>query len=369
VSGTPERAHALVDLAALRHNAGLLADIAAPGRLMAVVKADGYGHGAVAAARAALDGGASWLGVHTVGEAEELRAAGLDAPVLVMGPLTGGEWARAAAAGADVAAWAPEGLADAVRAGVPGVHLKLDTGMGRLGARPESVEALAAAAAELGAPVRGVMTHFATADETEGENAGFMREQLLRFRAAVRGLRERFPDALAHAANSAAAMREPGARLDMVRCGIALYGCSPFGDDPLARDLRPVMSLVSYIASVKTLRSRDSVGYGRTWRASRGTRIGLVPVGYADGYARALGNRAAVLVAGRRVPVVGNVSMDQITVDLGPESTEGVGERVVLIGADAGERVTAEELARLRGTISYEVTCGVGGRIPRIHTG
>jgi len=252
---------------------------------------------------------------------------------------------------------------------VPGVHLKLDTGMGRLGARPESVEALAAAAAELGAPVRGVMTHFATADETEGENAGFMREQLLRFRAAVRGLRERFPDALAHAANSAAAMREPGARLDMVRCGIALYGCSPFGDDPLARDLRPVMSLVSYIASVKTLRSRDSVGYGRTWRASRGTRIGLVPVGYADGYARALGNRAAVLVAGRRVPVVGNVSMDQITVDLGPESTEGVGERVVLIGADAGERVTAEELARLRGTISYEVTCGVGGRIPRIHTG
>jgi alanine racemase len=154
----------------------------------------------------------------------------------------------------------------------------------------------------------------------------------------------------------------------MVRCGIALYGCSPFGDDPVARGLRPAMTVVSHLAMVKEVRSRESVGYGRTWRAARGTRIGLVPVGYADGYTRAFGNRADALVGGRRVPVVGTISMDQLTVDLGPESTEEVGEEVVLLGAAGGERVTAEELAALRGSISYEVTCGMGPRLPRVHT-
>ena len=143
-----------------------------------------------------------------------------------------------------------------------------------------------------------------------------------------------------HAANSAATLREPGAAFDMVRCGIALYGCSPFGGDPADHDLRPAMAWISYLASVKTLRSRESVGYGRVWRAARGTRIGLVPVGYADGYARALSGRAEVLVGGRRVPVVGTISMDQLTVDLGPEGAEGVGEEVVLIGAQGDERVT-----------------------------
>lgn len=369
MTATPERAHARIDLEALRHNARLLAGAAGTARLMAVVKADGYGHGAVASARAALEGGAAWLGVHTVGEAEELRAGGIDAPVLVLGPITGGEWARAAAAGAEVAAWAEPGLRAAVAAGVPGIHLKVDTGMGRLGAAPGDLPGLAGAASSLGAPVTGVMTHFATADETDGPNAGFMREQLIRFRAAARQVKERFPEALVHAANTAATLREPDTRLDMVRCGIALYGCSPFGDDPVARGLRPVMTWVSVIASVKTVHSRDSVGYGRTWRAARGTRIGLVPVGYADGYARSLGNRADVVVSGRRVPVVGTVSMDQLTVDLGPESTEDVGAPVVLLGADGGERITAEELASLRGTISYEVVCGVGRRIPRVAVG
>lgn len=369
MTATPERAHARIDVGAVRDNARLLADTAGRARLMAVVKADGYGHGAVTSARAALEGGAAWLGVHTAGEAEELRAGGITAPVLVLGPITGDEWRRAAAAGAEVAAWAEAGLRSAVAAGVPGIHIKVDTGMGRLGVHPSEAPALAGLAASLGAPVTGVMTHFATADETEGPNAGFMREQLIRFRSSARHVTERFPGALVHAANSAAALREPDARLDMVRCGIALYGCSPFGDDPLARGLRPAMTWVSVIGSVKTVHSRDSVGYGRTWRAARGTRIGLVPVGYADGYARCLGNRAEVLVGGRRVPVVGTVSMDQLTVDLGPESTEEVGAPVVLLGADGGERVTAEELAGLRGTISYEVVCGVARRIPRVPVG
>lgn len=371
-----ERAIVRIDLAAIRHNAGVLARAAGGARLMAVVKADGYGHGGIPAACAALEGGATALAVAAVSEVEDLRAAGIDAPVLVMGPLTGREWGRAMAAGAEVAAWTPQAVERARAAGKsagrrPRIHLKLDTGMGRLGARPEDVGALAdaAVAAGDGVVVAGLMTHFATADETEGENAAFMSEQLLRFRSAVAGLRERFPRALVHAANSAATLRQPATAFDMVRCGIALYGCSPFGDDPAAHDLRPAMSWVSYLASVKTLRSRESVGYGRAWRAARGTRVGLVPVGYADGYARALSGKADVLVGGRRVPVVGTISMDQLTVDLGPEGVEGVGEEVVLVGAQGAERVTAEEVAAWRGTINYEVTCAVGPRVPRVHEG
>ncbi len=368
---TDVRAEARIDLSAVRHNAGVLARAAGGARLMAVVKADGYGHGAVPVATAALAGGATDLGVATVAEAESLRAAGLDGSLLVMGPLTGGEWARAAACGADVAAWTPEGVAAAVAAGCPRLHLKLDTGMGRLGARPEDVAALADAAAvaqDAGdVEVAGLMSHFATADETTGENAAFMGEQLIRFRAAAAALRPRFPGAAAHIANSAATLREPRAAFDMVRCGIALYGCSPFGGDPAAHDLRPVMALRSYVASVKTLRSRESVGYGRRWRAARGTRVALVPVGYADGWARALAGHAEVLVGGRRVPVVGTISMDQLTVDLGPEGAEAVGEEVVLLGAQGGDRITAEEVAGWRGTINYEVTCAVGPRVPRTH--
>ncbi len=368
---TDVRAVARIDLAAVRHNAAVLARAAGGARLMAVVKAEGYGHGAVPVARAAREGGAGDLGVATVAEAEALRAGGIDGPLLVMGPLTGGEWARAASCDADVTAWTAAGVASAAAAGCARVHLKLDTGMGRLGARPEDVADLADAAAAVSGSlaVAGLMSHFATADETTGENAGFMREQLLRFRAAVADLRSRFPDAVVHVANSAATLREPAAAFDMVRCGIALYGCSPFGGDPDDDDLRPVMSLRSYVASVKTLRSRESVGYGRRWRAARGTRIALVPVGYADGYARALSGVAEVLVGGRRVPVVGAVSMDQLTLDLGPEGGEDVGDEVVLLGAQGDGRITAEELAGWRGTINYEVTCAVGPRVPRVHVG
>ncbi|MGD9570284.1 MAG: alanine racemase [Thermoleophilia bacterium] len=365
------RAEARIDLGAVAHNTATLAEASGGARLMVVVKADGYGHGAVPVAEAALAAGADALGVATATEAETLRAAGIGAPLLVMGPLTGDEWARAAATDADVTVWTPEGVAAAVAAGCRRAHLKLDTGMGRLGARPEDVPALAHAAGEAqetGAlVVGGLMSHFATADETTGENAGFMREQLVRFRSLLADLRPLFPEAAAHIANSAATLRDPSTHLDMVRCGIALYGCSPFGGDPADHDLRPVMTLASHVASVKTLHSRESAGYGRRWRAARGTRVALVPVGYADGYARALSGRAEVLVGGRRVPVVGTVSMDQITVDLGPEGTERVGDEVVLIGAQGAERILAEDVAGWRETINYEVTCAVGPRVPRIH--
>ncbi|MGD9697256.1 MAG: alanine racemase [Thermoleophilia bacterium] len=366
------RAEARVDLAAIRHNAAVLAGAAGRARLMAVVKADAYGHGATPVARAALEGGAAALAVATVHEARELRDGGIEAPVLVMGPLVDDEWAEAAEAEAEVAAWTPQAIAAAAAAGAaagrrPRVHLKLDTGMGRLGARPEDVAALADAAAAAEVEVVGVMTHFASADETEGPNAPFTREQTIRFRSAGAALRDRFPGAALHAANSAATLRDHAAAFDMVRCGIALYGCSPFGGDPADHDLRPAMSLVSYLAAVKTVRSRESVGYGRTWRAARGSNIGYVPVGYGDGYTRAFGGRATLLVAGRRVPVIGVVSMDQLAVDLGPEGAERVGDEVVLLGARGDERITAEELAELRGTINYEVVCNVGGRVPRVH--
>jgi len=370
------RAVADIDLSAARHNAATLARAAGGARLMAVVKAEGYGHGAVPVARAALEGGADALAVAAIGEAEALRDAGFTTQILVMGPLRDDEWARAGAAGVEVTTWTPSAVESAraafASAGTPArIHLKLDTGMGRLGARPEDVAALAeaASAAGSGVVVAGLMMHFATADELEGENAGFMNEQLVRFRAAVADLRPRFPEAIVHASNSAATLREPRAAFDMVRCGIALYGCSPFGGDPDDHDLRPVMSLVSYLASVKTLRSRESVGYGRVWRAARGTRIGLVPVGYADGYARSLSGRAEVLAGGRRVPVVGTISMDQLTVDLGPEGQEQVGEEVTLIGIQGSERITAEEVASWRQTINYEVTCAVGPRVPRVPRG
>lgn len=330
-----------------------------------MVKANAYGHGGLPVARAALAAGASRLGLAALSEVEELRAAGIAAPLVLWGPLVGDEWRRAAATGCEIALWTPEAAAAAAAAGVRRVHLKLDSGMGRLGARPDGVAALAEAAADPRLEVVGLMTHFATADETSGENAGFMVEQLVRFRAMTGALRDRFPGAILHAANSAATLRSVDTHFGLVRCGIAVYGCDPFGVDPDAHDLRPAMALASYLAAVKPILGRESVGYGRRWRAARGSLIGVVPVGYADGYPRAYANAAVVLIGGRRVPVVGMVSMDQITVDLGPEAADAVGDEVVLLGRQGDERLTAEELAAWRGTISYEVVCAVGPRVPR----
>jgi alanine racemase len=367
--GTLERAHTRIDLGALASNVRRVVEVAGTARVVAVVKANAYGHGAVVCSRVAIDAGAAGLAVHTIAEAEQLRLHGLTAPIIVMGPLRGEEWVRAGETGVEIVAWTPEAIYAAVASGATGVHLELDSGMGRLGARPEDVAALSEAAVATGAKVVGIMTHFATADDRDGEQAGFFGEQLVRFRAAAVGLRETFSSAQVHAANSAATFREPRAAFDMVRCGIALYGCSPFHGDPADLGLVPVMSVMSYVAMIKMVRSPDSVGYGRTWRAQRGTRVGLVPVGYADGYARALGNNADVLVDGRRVPVVGAVSMDQLTVDLGSESADAVGAPVLLLGGNGTERITAEELARRRDTINYEITCGMSQRLPRVYVG
>jgi len=354
------RALATVDLSAVRHNiAHLVALLPAGTALCAVVKANGYGHGAVPVARAALQAGASWLGVATVAEAEELREAAIAAPLLIFGPLTGAEAARAAKAHAEVTVWSDEFLAEALRRRLR-VHVKFNSGMGRLGVRETEAAALAAAA---GPSLAGLMSHFATAD---ADDPSFFEGQLARFTALAAQLKTRFPSLTAHTANSAATMREPAAHFDMVRTGIAIYGLSPFGDDPTPRGLRPALRLCSYVAGIREVVPGESVGYGRRFIADRPARLAIVPIGYADGIARALTNRGDVLIAGRRCRITGTISMDQLTVLL-PDDPQAVrpGDEVVFIGRSGAERILAEDVARLLDTINYEIACDVSPRVAR----
>ncbi len=358
------RALATVDLDAIRHNIALLAGMLSPGTsLCAVVKANGYGHGAVPAARAALQAGATWLGVATVAEAEELRDAAVAAPLLAFGPLTGEELRRAVKARAEVVVWSEAFLAEALAARAR-VHVKFDSGMGRLGVDARAAASLCDAAARAGA-LAGLMSHFATADEADDT---FFRTQLDRFTALAGEIVARYPGVVAHIANSAATMREPLSHFHMVRNGIAIYGLSPFGDDPAPHGLRPAMRLSSYVAGVREVRPGDSVGYGRTFVADAPARVGIVPIGYADGVARALSNRGEVLVDGVRCPIRGRISMDQLTVLL-PGDHGRPGDEVVFIGESGGERILAEDVARLLGTINYEIACDVGARVERRYTG
>ena len=366
------RAVARVNLAAVSRNVARLLAAVRPGTtLCAVVKADGYGHGAVPVANAALAGGATWLAVATASEAAELRAAGISAPVLVMGAVSDEELPVAVAARAELVAWSPRFVDQvlrvvAERGAVPVcIHVKLDTGMGRLGTRvlADALEVASLVAASPALELAGAMTHFASADE----DPEFTAEQLARFEPFVRQLRARWPGIVVHAANSAAALREPATHFDLVRCGIAVYGGDPMNLDPFAHGLEPVMELTSYVAAVKEARPGESAGYGRRWVAGDGTWIATVPVGYGDGFRRAFSNNCEVLIGGRRYPLVGTVSMDNITVEvLEPEAVR-CGDAVTLIGADGDERITAEELARRIDTINYEIVCGVSGRVPRVY--
>jgi alanine racemase len=354
-----------VNVAAIERNVATLAAAAPASVTCAVVKADGYGHGAVAAARAALAGGAGWLAVVAATEAAELRAAGVDCPILVMGALSAGELAVALGARADVVVWEDE-LLDAVASHGGGrVHIKLDTGMGRLGTRdPARATDLARrAAAAPGVELVGAMTHFATADEL---GDAFFGEQLDRFAAWVADLRAGGLDVIAHAANSAAVLRDPASHFDLVRVGVGIYGLDPFGEDPSAHGLEPALELVSWAAAVKPIAAGQSAGYGRRFVADAPGWLATVPIGYGDGWRRGLTNAAEVLAAGRRFAQVGTVSMDNVTVDLGSEAALSVGDEVVLIGGRGGERILAEDVARALGTINYEVTCGLLPRVPRV---
>ena len=324
------RSELTVDLGAIRRNARTLLRVLDGSQLWAVVKADAYGHGAVDVAGAVLDEGAGALCVATVAEGLELREEFSLARILVMGPTSSSrEIAEAREARLELAWWDEE-LPDGVR-----VHLKLDTGMGRWG-----LSELPA----LGPEVVGLMTHLATADS----DPAFAEQQVERFRAAT----EPHAELMRHAANSAAALRLPSARFDAARCGIALYGLSPFGEDPAADGLEPALSWRSYLAQVKRLEAGESTGYGRTFVAEAPTWIGIVPVGYADGFRRDL-TGTEVRVGGEPRRVVGVVSMDAFAVEL--EHEEPVGAPVTILG----HGVLAEDHARVAETINYELTCRI----------
>jgi alanine racemase len=377
---TKRRAIARVNTAAIERNCARLRNQLKGGtELCVVVKADGYGHGAVPSARAALTGGASWLALAAAAEARELREAGLsEVRVLVMGALSEVELREALAADADVVVWSEQQVQAVEAAGGGRVHVKLDSGMGRLGTRDPAQASRAVAAARDAEEVQliGLMTHFATADDLDDE--GFFAAQLEVFTVWAQALKAEQPELILHAANSAAMLRDQQAHFDMVRCGIAAYGMDPFGESPLERGWEPALQLSSYVAEVKSYRAGESAGYGRRFVAERDTRLAVLPIGYGDGWRRGCSNNADVLIAGRRYPVVGTVSMDNLTVDLGPDPPEGLlCEEAILIGggtaATAGgggqsaERITAEEVAKRLGTINYEVTCALTPRVERLY--
>ncbi|MEA2390393.1 MAG: alanine racemase [Solirubrobacteraceae bacterium] len=362
------RALARVNLAAVERNCARLKHALGGGaELGVVVKADGYGHGAVPVARAALAGGASWLCVATADEAAELAGAALGARVLVMGAVSADELPVALDSGADLVAWREAFVEELRAAGAAGtrVHVKLDSGMGRLGTR-DAAEADRVAdlvAGERRLELAGAMTHFATADD----DPEFLAAQLAAFTPWARALRERHPGIAVHAANSAATLREPAAHFDFVRCGIAVYGMDPFHEDPANRDLEPALELSSYVAEVKKAEPGQSAGYGRRFVAEHSTCLATLPIGYGDGVRRALTNNCDVLIGGGRHPLVGTVSMDNVTVDLGPDTDVRPGARALFIGNDGEERQTAEQLAARMGTINYEITCGLSSRVPRAY--
>jgi alanine racemase len=358
-----------VDLDAIRHNVRLLKPPGA--ELMAIVKGDGYGHGAAPVARAALDGGATWLGVALVEEGLELRDAGIDAPVLVLSEFPPGSEKEALSANLAPTLYSEEGLARLAEAagavGRPvGVHVKVDTGMHRVGFwPPDGAPAFALDVVAAGLDLQGLWTHFACSEEDEA----LTRRQLAQLVAVDDQLRaERIHVRYLHAANSAATILYPETHLDLVRPGAAIYGIDPGGDLAHQAGLRPALTWRSAITVVKRLPAGEAVSYGHGYRLERDAFVATVPVGYEDGYARVLSSRAEVLIRGRRYPVAGTVTMDQILVDCGDDEV-AIGDDVVLVGRQGSERVAAEELAGIIGTIGYEVVTAISERVPREYRG
>lgn len=367
-------ARATVDLAAVRHNVAEIRRLVEPAEVCVVVKANGYGHGAIPVARAAVDAGATWLGVALVEEGLELRAAGIAGRVLVLSEPTPDAMPAARQADLTPTLYSAAGVAAAAAAaGGPDpwpVHLKVDTGMHRVGASPQDIGSVVAAARASGRlHLEGLWTHLAVADEPDRPD-GFSAAQLDRFaavRAALAG--DGFDPPLVHAANSAGALVHPDARLDLVRCGIAVYGLPPGGVTGGA-DLRPALGLSAEITFVKTVAAGEGISYGLHYAPTVDTVVATVPLGYADGVTRRLAfTGGEVLVGGRRCPIAGAVTMDQMLVDCGPGAEVAPGDDVVLIGRQGREEITATDWADRLGTINYEVVCGIGPRVPRVYTG
>lgn len=360
-----------VDLDAILHNVKALRQAAPGAELMAVVKADGYGHGAVPVAQTALEAGATWLGVATLEEGVDLRKAGLTAPILIMGFIPASQAdtvvlydLRPTVFHLDLA----QALAQWGRAlmrSVP-VHMKIDTGMGRVGVQPEGALAFARELSALPQiELEGVFTHMAVADDPANP---YTAEQLSRFQDALTHLRDAgITPRIRHAANSAGILAHPATHFDLVRAGIALYGQPPDPAVTWSVELKAALTWKTRISFVKAVSPGTSVSYGRTYHAAAPERIASLPVGYADGYSRHLTNRGHVLIGGQRCPIVGRVCMDQTMVRL-PEAVEAkVGDEAVLIGRQGEQEITASEMAGIIGTINYEITCSVSKRVPRVY--
>jgi len=353
-----------VDLDAIRHNVGVLRPSAAG--LMAVVKADGYGHGAVAVARAALQAGAAWCGVALVEEGLELRAAGIESPILVLSEFPPGAEAVALAHRLTPSLYSLGGLqrlAAAAR-GPVGVHVKVDSGMHRVGVwPPEELVPYLQAVAAAGLQVEGIWTHLA---KSEGD-AETTRAQLARYDEALLVARAAgFDPSFRHAANSGGVLRHPEAVYDLVRPGIAVYGIAP--DPGIVADLRPALTWRSAVSFARRLGRGERLSYGHRYELASDAMVATVPVGYADGYPRALSSGADVLIRGIRCRVAGNVTMDQLVVDCGDLDVHA-GDDVVLLGSQGEEEVGAWELAAHADTIAYEIVSRIGQRVPRICLG
>jgi alanine racemase len=360
-------AWAEVDLAAITHNVDVLQRAAAPAAVWAVVKADGYGHGALPVARTALDAGCAGLCVALTSEGVELRKAGIDAPILLLSeqpPAQARTIVRHRLTPTVSTVEGIEALAGQ-RTRELDVHLKIDTGMHRVGAAPPDAARLVELvdAHRPWLRLAGVFTHLAVADEPENP---YTAQQLARLDEVLAALP---PVPVTHAANSAGALAHPPSRRSFVRAGIALYGLSPgHGVDHLCCDLRPVMALKAKVSFVKRLAAGERISYGLRHAFAADTNVATLPIGYADGVRRGLGDGGSVLIGGRRRSIVGAVTMDQLMVDCGDDPVRP-GDEAVLIGTQGGERITADEWADTLGTIGYEIVCGIGSRVPRRYLG
>jgi len=363
-----------IDLSAIARNTRRIGEIVGPDvRVLVSLKADAYGHGALRVARTVLNNGASWLGVATVSEAEPLRAAGIEAPVLVFGFTPPWQAREAVRLNVRTTIYAMEMAQALSRAagdlGLPArVHVKVDTGMARLGIRAEDIPGICAFIERLhdlpGIEVEGIFTHFATADSAD---QSYALRQLERFERVLSALEERgLRPGIVHAANSAALLMLPQARYDMVRPGIAIYGHAPSDEVPLPEGFQPALSFKTQVAQVKDVPAGEGVSYGATYITQHETRIAVLPVGYADGFRRAPANWGEVLIRGQRAPLIGRVCMDQCMVDVTHIPGVRLGDEVVLIGRQGNDELTAESVANRLGTISYEVVSELLARVPRM---
>jgi alanine racemase len=359
-----------IDLEAIRNNVRRLHQLTKT-PIMAIVKANGYGHGAVESARAAIEAGAEWCGVARFEEALALRQAGLNCQLLVMGYTPPACLQDAIDRNISLTIYDME-LGDVYPRLLPKssqslkIHVKVDTGMGRLGIKPgDALKLVEQLSRTPGIKVQGFCTHLAKADETDRTST---LEQLARFIPLVKELEHRgLRPEIIHAANSAAALQYPESRFDLVRPGIAMYGLNPSNDTPLPDDFKPALTWKARLTSIKVLPPGHMISYGGIYTTRADEQIGVVPVGYADGFRRVAGEQ--VLLHGRRVDVVGRVCMDQSMVQLSGLSDAHIGDEVILLGTQANESISADEIARRWGTINYEVVCGLSNRLPRIYLG